>query len=923
MFAKLGEIFKRASSNNLNQSAEFEQFEDDLEDETGESVEVSRARSKTASSVLENNTSEEPQLIQSNTTEQFTPIEKRKSFAGRVKEWMQTKDSQNLSTDNLLNTTTTENSKLNTSIDISSDTEIEPEVKIKSKKEKLHRTIIEDYIPPGGIDNKPMQRGDFIKLQENFFKKEKDLQTNNSKEFFFEVFQLFDENLLDSCLCSLWYNETVKIGEIHISNHFICFNTKPHSHQSRYAIPLAQIDRLEILTNSNTTPRDTLIPYIPTTPIPASSSIFISLKDSFHFFFLFGFIDSTQFKNVSEQITTLYLKSSSLLSPLSSPYSSPQGSPSSSFIVPSPDPPLSPIPSSQSTPSVQKARSFLNSPLSSPQRSSAAKIVIGNYSPERGRSFDSIKNIDDNNNNNNDVSNSDTKSDSKENKDNNNNNNNNNNVTNGNSAGSSTNQSKSKSRPGPTETFLYFKKEFPHQFLIAKSPDTNENKENNSKGDISNINGNKKGYVVNSNCGFIRNFQSEVVEGDLCITENFLLFQTSYDSFLDLTKKKKSSRSSYSSLSNCNDDLSCISISIPFRDIITLKMIDKGTIIRVSTKSANNFLFLPSNNLMRQTFNTINEKWKTVLKNTFQDYDNCWGFKYPSLTQLHNKSIPANDSPQIVQNNSNSMNIFIENLSSNLIYLLNEKEIIIRQSYFNDKISDYQPNPRNDILLKKWKKYTDKNGAISLDIIKTPHLYKYVLKYGIPHKYRSSLWQIASGSAIRLHLYPGEIDRLLFLNKGATSQALVDIEKDLHRSLPEHPLFNSNNIGIKNLRRVLTAYSWRNPTIGYCQSMNIVCSVLLLYMSEEEAFWLLSVICENLSVGYYNSPLTDLMVDQHILEILANEKIPQVISHLESIGIALPIITMPWFICLFINYLPWDVCFLLLLLMIINYIKKI
>lgn len=88
------------------------------------------------------------------------------------------------------------------------------------------------------------------------------------------------------------------------------------------------------------------------------------------------------------------------------------------------------------------------------------------------------------------------------------------------------------------------------------------------------------------------------------------------------------------------------------------------------------------------------------------------------------------------------------------------------------------------------------------------------------------------------------------------------IERDLKRTFPKHSMFREQREDKKNddpndegtedadvtpeepcgkqaLRRILRAYSLHDKEVGYCQGMNFIAGMLLTFMREEEAFWVL------------------------------------------------------------------------------------
>ena len=205
--------------------------------------------------------------------------------------------------------------------------------------------------------------------------------------------------------------------------------------------------------------------------------------------------------------------------------------------------------------------------------------------------------------------------------------------------------------------------------------------------------------------------------------------------------------------------------------------------------------------------------------------------------------------------------------------------------------------------LKMWFDYFRLNGQ-NIAIVKNPNFQKLV-RIGLPNRMRGEIWDLCSGAMYLRYANESGYHKILQDNRGKKSQAIEEIEKDLKRSLPEYLGYQTEE-GIQRLRNVLTAYSWKNPDVGYCQAMNIVCAALLIYLTEEQAFWCLCNICDIYVPGYYSKTMYGTLLDQRVFESFVEEKMPVLWEYIVDHNIQLSIVSLPWFLSLFYTSIPLE-----------------
>ncbi|KAH9644075.1 hypothetical protein HF086_009788 [Spodoptera exigua] len=168
----------------------------------------------------------------------------------------------------------------------------------------------------------------------------------------------------------------------------------------------------------------------------------------------------------------------------------------------------------------------------------------------------------------------------------------------------------------------------------------------------------------------------------------------------------------------------------------------------------------------------------------------------------------------------------------------------------------HQTSPIKQIQQKKEKQWEDHMAEVGrgVSMYQTTEGSELVVN-GIPELLRGELWSVFSGSILQKAQNKGLYERLVNKALSTKNQANDEIERDLHRSLPEHRAFQ-NDVGKSKI---------------FEQIINIL----------------------------YN------YVDQGVLEELTEVHLPELHAKLDELGM-MKMISLSWFLTLFISVMPYE-----------------
>ncbi|XP_074047913.1 TBC1 domain family member 4 isoform X2 [Macrotis lagotis] len=277
--------------------------------------------------------------------------------------------------------------------------------------------------------------------------------------------------------------------------------------------------------------------------------------------------------------------------------------------------------------------------------------------------------------------------------------------------------------------------------------------------------------------------------------------------------------------------------------------------------------------------------------------------------------LPGEDEPEKVEGKRKS-----EELRSLWKKAIHQQILLLRMEKENQKLEA----SRDELQSRKVKLDYDEVGACQKETILAwdKKLLNYrtkircdmedihnTLKEGVPKSRRGEIWQfLALQYRLRHGLpskqQPPDISYKELLKQLTAQQHAILV--DLGRTFPTHPYFSVQlGSGQLSLFNLLKAYSLLDKEVGYCQGISFVAGVLLLHMSEEQAFEMLKFLMYDLGFRkQYRPDMMSLQIQMYQLSRLLHDYHRDLYNHLEENEISPSLYAAPWFLTLFASQFP-------------------
>ncbi|XP_012626465.2 TBC1 domain family member 1 isoform X2 [Microcebus murinus] len=180
---------------------------------------------------------------------------------------------------------------------------------------------------------------------------------------------------------------------------------------------------------------------------------------------------------------------------------------------------------------------------------------------------------------------------------------------------------------------------------------------------------------------------------------------------------------------------------------------------------------------------------------------------------------------------------------------------------------------------------------------------------GVPRHHRGEIWKFQAEQFYLKHQFPSkqqpkDVPYKELLKRLTSQQHAILI--DLGRTFPTHPYFSAQlGAGQLSLYNILKAYSLLDQEVGYCQGLSFVAGILLLHMSEEEAFKMLKFLMFDMGLRkQYRPDMIILQIQMYQLSRLLHDYHRDLYNHLEEHEIGPSLYAAPWFLTVFASQFP-------------------